>query len=123
MSDPGGILILPLSQERKKGPAVTVPEPRDLTPEEGKLAQAYAETMDYVSRCARALEEGHWDYLADKACQLRNHAIELERAADAAKAARPRPQAAAVLAAVTSRGRAYRAVQLLHARRAAEQPR
>ena len=76
----------------------------DLTPAEGKLAQAYVETMDFVSRCAQALEDGNWDYLADKACQLRNRAIELERAADAAKAASPQPRAAAVLSAVTALG-------------------
>lgn len=47
--------------------------------------------MDYVSRCAQAIENGDWDYLADKACQPRNHAIELERAADTAKATDPPP--------------------------------
>jgi hypothetical protein len=101
-------------------------EPRDLTPPEGKLAQAYVETMDYVSRCAEALEDGNWDYLTDKACQLRNHAIELERAAEAAKAADPPPRTATVLATVVARGRSYRAVQLLHtalAGRASEQAR
>lgn len=89
-------------------------EAPDLTPTEGKLAQAYVETMDFVSRCAQALEDGDWDYLADKACQLRNRAHALEAAADAAKAASPSPRTAAVLSAVTARGSHYRAVELLH---------
>ncbi len=81
---------------------MATPEPRDLTLPEGKLAQ---------------------DYLADKACQLRNHAIEFERAAEAAG---PPSRTARVLATVAARGRSYRAVQLLHtalAGRASEQAR
>jgi hypothetical protein len=90
-------------------------EAPDLTLAEGKLAQAYVETIDFVFRCAQAFEDGNWDYLADKACQLRNRAIELEQAADAAKATSPPPRAAAVLSAVTNRGTSYRAIELLHA--------
>ncbi|WP_018588755.1 hypothetical protein [Salinispora arenicola] len=89
-------------------------EAPDLTPTEGKLAQAYVETMDFVSRCAQALEDGDWDYLADKACQLRNAANALEAAADVAKAATPTPRTAAVLSAVTNRGSTYRAIEVLH---------
>lgn len=33
-------------------------ESPDLTSAEGKLAQAYVETMDLVSRCVQALEDG-----------------------------------------------------------------
>lgn len=89
-------------------------EAPDLTPTEGKLAQAYVETMDFVSRCAQALEDGNWDYLADKACQLRNAANVLEAAADVAKQEKPAPRTAAVLSAVTNRGASYRAVEVLH---------
>jgi hypothetical protein len=34
-------------------------QPSGLTPAEGTLAQAYVETLDFVSRCAQALDEGN----------------------------------------------------------------
>jgi hypothetical protein len=89
-------------------------EAPDLTPTEGKLAQTYVETMDFVSRCAQALEDGDWNYLADKACQLRNAANALEAAADIAKEEKPAPRTAAVLSAVTTRGGSYLAIERLH---------
>jgi hypothetical protein len=89
----------------------------ETTPDEGKLAQTYAETMDFVSRCAQALADGDWHYLSDKTGQLRMRVEELEQAADAAAALERTPQSPrrdVVLAEVIRRGRNYRAVALLH---------
>jgi hypothetical protein len=89
---------------------------RQVTPVEGRLAQAYTETMDFVSRCAQAIAAGDWDYLADKAGDLRNRVEQLETTAAAAAAAKvPSARADAVLAEVVSRGGSYRAVKALHA--------
>ena len=86
-----------------------------ITPIEGRLAQAYTETLDFVGRCAKAIDEGNWYYLADKAGDLRNRVEQLETAAVEAEAAGvPSTQAAAVLAEVVRRGGSYRAVKALH---------
>ncbi|WP_204035786.1 hypothetical protein, partial [Micromonospora qiuiae] len=67
-------------------------------------------------RCAQAIADGDWYYLADKAGDLRNRVEQLETAAAEANAAKvPGSQAAAVLAEVVRRGGSYRAVKALHA--------
>lgn len=89
----------------------------EITPDEGKLAQAYVEAMDLVSRCAEALADGDWRYLSDKTGQLRMRVDDLEQAADTAAAlsrGADKPRRDVVLAEVMRRGRSYRAVQLLH---------
>lgn len=89
----------------------------ETTPAEGKLAQTYIETMDFVGRCAQALADGDWHYLSDKTGQLRMRVDELEQAADAAAALErtpEKPRRDVVLAEVIKRGRSYRAVTLLH---------
>lgn len=86
-----------------------------ITPVEGRLAQAYTETLDFVGRCAQALADGDWYYLSDKAGDLRNRVERLETAAAEVAAAKvPGGQAAAVLAEVVRRGGSYRAVKALH---------
>ncbi len=86
-----------------------------VTPVEGRLAQAYTETLDFVGRCAQALADGDWYYLADKAGDLRNRVEQLETAAAEADAANvPSARADVVLAEVVRRGGSYRAVKALH---------
>lgn len=86
-----------------------------ITPVEGRLAQAYTETLDFVGRCAQALADGNWYYLADKAGDLRNRVEQLESTAYETHTAKvPGTQAAAVLAEVVRRGGSYRAVKALH---------
>jgi hypothetical protein len=84
-----------------------------LTPAEERLVERYVSVLDFVSRCAQAVDEGHWHYLMQKAAQLSGAAGRLEEeltAADGKPGVRPE----AVLAAVRHHGRHYRACRLLH---------
>jgi hypothetical protein len=89
-----------------------------LTTTEARLVEQYVSVLDYVSRCAQAIDGGDWYYLADKAASL---AFQAERlAATTAEVEQtgrrssrwPRPQA--IRAAVAHHGRHYRAARLLH---------
>jgi hypothetical protein len=85
-----------------------------LTTAETRLAEQYVSVLDYVSRCAQAIDGGDWFYLHDKAGTL---AVEAERLAAVAREAYEgtrRPRAQAVRAAVAWFGRYYRAARLLH---------
>ena len=89
-----------------------------LTPTELHLVEHYVSVLDYLSRCAQAIDHGDWYYLADKAGAL---AVQAERLAaisaelqQAVRQGRRRPRAAAVQAAVAYHGRHYRAGRLLH---------
>jgi hypothetical protein len=88
----------------------------DLTSIEVRLAERYVSVLDFVSRCALAVDEGNWHYLWDKAGQLAYAADQLDRAAADAFRARQdnRPRKDAVAAAVAHWGRHYRAGRLLH---------
>ena len=73
--------------------------------------------LDFVSRCALAIDRGDWFYLYDKAGELPRAAGRLaELAAEAYAGLRPgpRPSPEAVAAAVAWSGRHYRAGRLLH---------
>ena len=87
-----------------------------LTPTELRLAEQYVRVLDFVSRCALAVDEGNWHYLWDKAHQLEGAAGRLVAVAtEAAQASgRARPRKRAVAAAVAHYGRHYRAGRLLH---------
>ena len=87
----------------------------DLTSIEVRLAEQYVSVLDFVSRCAQAIDEGNWHYLWDKAGQLKHAADRLATVATEAYEARggERPRKAAV-AAVAHWGRHYRAGRLLH---------
>jgi hypothetical protein len=93
------------------------PNPRQLTSTEVRLAEQYVSVLDFVSRCAQAVEEGSWYYLLDKSRQLEDAAERLQgiarEAYEAARAGR-RPRAAVVGAAVAWYDRHYRAARLLH---------
>ncbi len=44
----------------------SAPNSRQLTNTEIRLAEQYVSVLDFVSRCAQAVEEGNWYYLLDK---------------------------------------------------------
>jgi hypothetical protein len=95
-----------------------VSAPHRLTPTEVRLAEQYVRVLDFVSRCALAIDRGDWFYLYDKASQLEDAAGRLARVAGEAwqqvSAGKPPPRQQAMRAAVAWLGRHYRAGRLLH---------
>jgi hypothetical protein len=89
-----------------------------LTPSEVRLAEQYVRVLDFVARCAQAVDHGDWHYLSDKASQLQDGAGGLARIAGETwqqiSAGAPPPGTQAVRAAVAHYGRHYRAGRLLH---------
>jgi hypothetical protein len=90
----------------------------ELTPTEVRLVEQYVSVLDYVSRCAQAIDGGDWFYLYDKAGQLEGAAGRLAEIAGETwqeiRAGKPRPRTEAIRAAVAWFGRHYRAARLLH---------
>ena len=93
-------------------------QPRRLTDAEVRLAEQYVSVLDFVSRCAQAIDRGDWFYLYDKAGQLEGAAGRLAEIAGETwheiSAGKPRPRTEAMRAAVAWFGRHYRAARLLH---------
>ena len=93
-------------------------KPGRLTDAEVRLAEQYVSVLDFVSRCAQAIDEGNWFYLYDKAGQLAYAAERLVEITgetwQAISAGTPRPRTQAIRAAVAHFGRHYRAARLLH---------
>jgi hypothetical protein len=93
-------------------------QPPRLTTTELRLAEQYVSVLDFVSRCAQAIDGGDWFYLHDKASQLEDAAGRLAKIAGETwqeiSAGRPRPRTEAMRAAVAWFGRHYRAARLLH---------
>jgi hypothetical protein len=89
-----------------------------LTPTELRLAEQYVRMLDFISRCALAIDRGDWFYLYDKASQLEDAAGRLARIAGETwqqiSAGEPRPRNQAMRTAVAHSGRHYRAARLLH---------
>ncbi len=89
-----------------------------LTNTEARLAEQYVSVLDFVSRCAQAIDTGDWFYLADKASELEEVTGRLARVAgqtwDEISAGKPPPRPEAMRAAVAQFGRHYRAARLLH---------
>ena len=85
-----------------------------LTTTEARLVEQYVSVLDYVSRCAQAIDHGDWFYLYDKAGTLAEEAAWLSGFAREAYDAPRRPRKQAVGAAVAWFGRHYRAGRLLH---------
>jgi hypothetical protein len=85
-----------------------------LTTSEARLVEQYASVLDYLSRCAQAIDHGDWFYLYDKAGTLAEEAGRLAELAREAYDAPRRPRKDAVGAAVAWFGRHYRAARLLH---------
>jgi len=89
-----------------------------LTNTEVRLAEQYVSVLDFVSRCAQAIDSGDWFYLSDKSSELEDVAGRLARVAgetwDEIKAGKPRLRPEAMRMAVAQFGRHYRAARLLH---------
>ncbi len=89
-----------------------------LTSIETRLAERYVSVLDFVSRCALAVDEGNWHYLWDKASQLEDAAGQLRAIAEEnwtrVRDGGTWPRKDAVAAAVARWGRHYRAGRLLH---------
>jgi hypothetical protein len=89
-----------------------------LTNTEVRLAEKYVGVLDFVSRCAQAIDHGDWFYLYDKASELEDVVGRLARVAgetwDEISAGKPRPRLEAMRAAVAHLDRHYRVARLLH---------
>jgi hypothetical protein len=87
-----------------------------LSTTEARLVEQYVSVLDYLSRCAQAIDGGDWYYLADKAAALAHHAQRLAKiTGEIEQTGRhsghwPAP----IRAAVAHHGRHYRAARLLH---------
>ena len=62
-----------------------------LTTTETRLVEQYVSVLDYVSRCAQAIDGGDWFYLHDKADALAHQAERLSAIAREAYDAPPAP--------------------------------
>jgi hypothetical protein len=89
-------------------------QPDELTTAEMRLVEQYVSVLDYVSRCAQAIDHDDWFYLYDKADTLAEKAGRLAELAREAYDAPRRPRTAAVGEAVAWQGRHYRTGRLLH---------
>jgi hypothetical protein len=89
----------------------------ELTGTEVRLVEQYLRVLDFVSRCAQAVDTDDWSYLLDKVRQLEYAAEHLTDVAQthwqAIEQGR-RPRRGAIAAAVAAGGRHYRAARLLH---------
>ena len=85
-----------------------------LTTTEARLVEQYVSVLDYVSRCAQAIDHGDWFYLHDKAGHLADQAQRLCAIARQAYDGPRRPRKEAVRAAAAWFGRHYWAARLLH---------
>jgi len=90
----------------------------ELTTTEVRLVEQYVSVLDYVSRCAQAIDTDDWFYLYDKSAEL---AVRAERLAELAAEfwrvidrQRRLPRRGVIAAAVAWQGRHYRAGRLLH---------
>jgi hypothetical protein len=85
----------------------------DLTPPEERLVDRYVSVLDFISRCAQAVDEGNTYYLWEKTGQLASAVealkVELDRTSG-----RPKVRRDVLAAAVRFHGRHYRAGRLLH---------
>jgi hypothetical protein len=89
-----------------------------LTTTEARLVEQYVSVLDYVSRCAQAIDTDDWFYLYDKSAEL---AVRAQRLAELAAELwrtidrqRQLPRRGAIAAAVAWHGRHYRTGRLLH---------
>jgi hypothetical protein len=89
-----------------------------LTTTEVRLVEQYVSVLDYLSRCAQAIDGGDWYYLADKAASLALQARRLAKITGEVEQTGRRtgrwPRSEAIRAAVAHHGRHYRAARLLH---------
>jgi hypothetical protein len=89
----------------------------ELTTTEVRLVEQYLRVLDFVSRCAQAVDGDDWCYLLDKTRQLHyaaEHLTEVTQTHWKAIEQGRRPRRGAIAAAVAVHGRHYRAARLLH---------
>jgi hypothetical protein len=91
---------------------------RGLTATEVRLVEQYVSVLDYLSRCAQAIQGDDWCYLYDKSAELAARAQRLAEFAGelwrVIDRQRRLPRRSAIAAAVAWHGRHYRAARLLH---------
>jgi hypothetical protein len=91
---------------------------KGLTTTEVRLVEQYVGVLDYISRCAQAVEGDDWFYLYDKSAELALRAEQLAKAAfelwRTIDRQRRLPRRGAIAAAVAWHGRHSRAGRLLH---------
>jgi hypothetical protein len=99
---------------------------KGLTTTEVRLVEHYVSVLDFVSRCAQAVECDDCFYLWDKSAEL---AVRVERLAEVAGEVwrmidqqQRLPRRGAIAAAVAWHGRHYRAGRLLHPNRPEGRP-
>ncbi len=92
--------------------------PATPTDAEIRLVEQYVRLLDFVSRCAQAIDTGNWHYLLAKTAQLEDAAGGLARVArqtwEQVSAGGPRARPEVVRAEVAYHGRHYLAGRLLH---------
>jgi hypothetical protein len=92
--------------------------PIEPTNAEACLAEQYVRVLDFVSRCAQAVDAGNWVYLADKARQLQDAAQGLARVSRRTRnevhSGEPWPRPQVVAVEVAWHGRHHLAGRLLH---------
>jgi hypothetical protein len=90
----------------------------ELTNPEIRLVEQYVGVLDYLSRCAQAIDTDDWWYLLIKTAELQRRVAWLHGGADelwqAIDRQRRLPRRGAIAAAVAWHGRHYRAGRLLH---------
>jgi hypothetical protein len=89
----------------------------ELTNPEIRLVEQYVGLLDYLSRCAQAIDTDDWCYLVAKTAELPRRVAWLHEAADELWQAIDRghrPRRGTITAAVAVQGRHYRAGRLLH---------
>jgi hypothetical protein len=89
----------------------------ELSGTEVRLVEQYLRVLDFVSRCAQAVDTDDWSYLLDKVRQLEyaaEHLTDVTQAHWKAIEQGHRPHRGAIAAAVAIHGRHYRAARLLH---------
>ena len=89
----------------------------ELTNPEIRLVEQYVGVLDYLSRCAQAIDTDDWWYLVAKTAELERRVGWLHEAADELWQAIDRghqPRRGTIAAAVAVQGRHYRAGRLLH---------
>ena len=85
----------------------------ELTPQEERIVERYVSVLDFLSRCAQAVDEGHTYYLWDKTGQLLGAVERLKQELDRTSG-KPRVRPNVLAAAVRRDARLYRAGRLLH---------
>jgi hypothetical protein len=85
-----------------------------LTPDEERIVNRYLSVIDFMSRCAQAVDEENTYYLWDKSAQLLGAVEGLKQELDRSGGKPRLTRNGAMVAAIRYHGRHYRAGRLLH---------